>query len=137
MLAWSLAATGWLCALVMAHYARAWKREAFTRSTPFVALVEHQQPAAARSPQMYLYACSEALGVSTQTLKDLGFTVGGDGPYSLIPPFVHPALEASAREAMGEIATEARAYGNKVHVPATSWRWIARVAEQWANRAKS
>jgi len=81
-----------------------------------------------RSPAMYLHACSRRLGVSTQTLKDLGFeAVETGGHYSLKAPTVPKRLEELARGAMLEIAAESR----KGQIPATSWRWIALAAEKW------
>ncbi len=93
-----------------------------------------EQPAERHvSPARYLYACSQRLGVSTQSLKDLGFTPvhEGDNVYRLESVTLPPDLEVLAREAMGEIAAECRPIGNRVQVPATSYRWIAKACRDW------
>lgn len=103
--------------------------------SPIISKHEDQPAERARSPQMYLHACAQRLGVSTQTLKDLGFrtapvATAAGGAYSLVTPAVPSDIESLAREAMGEIAVEVRAVGGRVQVPPTSWRWIARAVER-------
>ena len=93
---------------------------------------EDQPPEKHDNPSRYFYACAQRLNVSTQTLKDLGFTVtrDDDGTCRLNVPEVPKDLEALARSAMLEIAAEAR----QGRIPVTSWRWIANVAARWNTR---
>lgn len=107
-------------------------------TAPHVATTDTQPAEKHKSPAQYLYACSERLGVSTQTLKDLGYTVreGPTGVFTLHAAHVPKGLEAMAREAMLEIAAESRGTGTRASFPATSWRWIALTAARWARESK-
>lgn len=124
----TIAVAGWLAALVASFIAYKTAKALAEVQTPIILEHEDQPTERAPSPARYLFACSKRLGVSTQTLKDLGFKPhqNPDGSFSLTAPTVVPEIEKRAREAMLEIAAEARGPGGRATFPPTSWRWIAK-----------
>ncbi|MEK9722409.1 MAG: hypothetical protein VW405_02840 [Rhodospirillaceae bacterium] len=135
----AFAVLGWAIVGFLYRLNRRLERELGEFTAPFIDKSEDVAADKAASPQQYLYTCSKRLGVSTQTLKDLGFRAEsmGDGWYYLSAAHCPEALENMAKAAVAEIAAEGRPMGSRIRLPATSWRWIALVAAKWARSSES
>jgi hypothetical protein len=90
------------------------------------------------SKARFLFEGSKRRGVTTQWLKDLGYTVepcSDPVGWTLVPPTVPEALQAAADEALAEILAVSKIVvtedGPKLELPQGCALWIVKVARGW------
>jgi hypothetical protein len=106
-----------------------------------IAELEQRRIPIGLSPAKHLHAEAEARGVTTQWLKDLGYTLtdatfAGERTYTLEPPLITADLEQAARDALAEIMAVAKIiqddHGTRLQIPTDSWMWVAKAMQEWA-----
>lgn len=131
-LAWWVAAAGWALAGLCFASAFRWYLKV-ERSRLRLDYAPPPKPIPrGLSKNRFLLACAENRGVTTQWMKDLGYTVeacDADGSWRLVEPVFSARAQAAAEAILGEMFAVAKTdpAGARVAFPDDSWMLIAKV----------